>query len=71
MAKHTKVEKVGIERDPDYLYFINKEGHVARKKKGSNGRASVVEKTGIKKKKGQLYFLDKKGDISSVAMKRK
>lgn len=34
-----KVQKLGLERDyKQYLYFINKDGNVARKKKAATGR---------------------------------
>ncbi|ACC97773.1 hypothetical protein Emin_0211 [Elusimicrobium minutum Pei191] len=67
-----KVQKVGVTREDGFLYFIDKDGDVAKVqmarggKKG--GKAKKVEKTGIKKEKGYLYFLDKKGDISRAKM---
>lgn len=67
-----KVLKVGVTREDGFLYFIDKDGDVAKVqmarggKKG--GKAKKVEKTGIKKEKGFLYFLDKKGDISRAKM---
>ncbi len=67
-----KVLKIGVEREDGFLYYIDKDGDVARVqmarggKKG--GKPKKVEKTGIKKEKGYLYFLDKKGDISRAKM---
>lgn len=67
-----KVMKIGVEREDGFLYYIDKDGDVARVqmarggKKG--GKPKKVEKTGIKKEKGYLYFLDKKGDISRAKM---
>ena len=67
-----KVEKVGLKREEGFLYYIDKDGDIARVqmarggKKG--GKPKKVEKTGIKKEKGYLYFLDKKGDISRAKM---
>ena len=41
-----KVQKLGLERDyKQYLYFINKQGNVARKKKGGDGAEEVVAET--------------------------
>lgn len=63
-----KVLKVGMDREDGFLYYIDKDGDIARVqmarggKKG--GKPKKVEKCGIKKEKGYLYFLDKKGDIS-------
>ena len=68
-----QVLKVGVEREEGFLYFIDKDGDIAKVamarggKKG--GKAKKVEKTGIKKAKGYLYFLDKKGDVSRAKMK--
>ena len=67
-----KVLKVGMDREDGFLYYIDKDGDIARVqmarggKKG--GKPKKVEKCGIKKEKGYLYFLDKKGDISRAKM---
>ena len=67
-----RVKKIGVEREDGFLYYIDKDGDVARVqmarggKKG--GKPKKVEKTGIKKEKGYLYFLDKHGDISRAKM---
>lgn len=71
----TKEAKVGVKKESGYLYFVDKNGNVARakmargKKKGK-AKVEVVSKVGVKKKKGFLYFIDKKGDISSAKMAR-
>jgi hypothetical protein len=55
----TKVAKVGVKKEPGYLYFVDKKGNVARakmarsKKKGKV-KVQVVAKVGVKKKKGML-----------------
>ena len=70
-----KVAKVGVKKTSGYLYFVDKNGNVARavmargKKKGK-GKVEVVAKVGVKKKKGYLYFIDKKGDVSCAVMAR-
>ncbi|MCR5505257.1 MAG: hypothetical protein K6E94_06920 [Elusimicrobiaceae bacterium] len=67
-----KVLKLGVDREEGFLYFIDKDGDVAKVamarggKKG--GKAKKVAKAGIKKAKGYLYFLDKKGDVSRAKM---
>lgn len=74
MAK--KVEKVGIKKEPGYLYFVDKKGDVSKAKMSRKGRkkgktkTEKVEKVGIKKEPGYLYFIDKQGDISAAKMKR-
>jgi len=73
-----KVEKCGVKREKGWLYFIDKQGNVARKrmarggaKKQNLGKAEVISKTGIKREAGFLYFIDKQGDISRAKMARK
>ena len=67
-----KVQKLGLERDyKQYLYFINKQGNVARKKKGGDGAEEVVAETKLVREKGYLYFIDKEGDLARAARKGK
>ncbi len=67
-----KVLKAGVERESDFLYFIDKEGDISRVKMArggkKSGRPAKVLKCKIKKEKGYLYYLDKKGDISRAKM---
>lgn len=71
-----KVEKVGVKKEPGYLYFVDKRGDVSRAKMSRKGRTKSrakkdkVAKVGVKKEKGYLYFVDKKGDISRAKMAR-
>jgi hypothetical protein len=67
-----KVQKLGLERDyKQYLYFINKQGDVARKKKGGEDAEEVVAETKLQREKGYLYFIDKDGDLARAARKGK
>lgn len=67
-----KVKHLGLERDyKQYLYFVNKDGNVARKKKSGDGAEEVVAETNLKRDKGFLYFLDKDGDLARAARKGK
>ncbi|HEY2001323.1 MAG TPA: hypothetical protein VGG80_03335 [Acidobacteriaceae bacterium] len=67
-----KVQKLGLERDyKKYLYFINKQGNVARKKKGGEGAEEVVAETRLQREKGYLYFIDKDGDLARAERKGK
>jgi hypothetical protein len=67
-----KVQKLALERDyKQYLYFINKEGNVARKKKGGEGAEEVVAETKLVREKGYLYFIDKDGDLARAPRKGK
>jgi hypothetical protein len=70
-----KVAKAGVKRDKDFLYFIDKQGDVSRKKMArggskGGGKAEKVAKVGVKKQSGYLYFLDKAGDVSRAKMRR-
>jgi hypothetical protein len=67
-----KVQKLALERDyKQYLYFINKDGNVARKKKGGEGAEEVVAETKLVREKGYLYFIDKDGDLARAPRKGK
>jgi hypothetical protein len=67
-----KVQKLGLERDyKQYLYFINKQGDVARKKKGGEGAEEVVAETHLQRENGYLYFIDKEGDLARAPRKGK
>ena len=72
-----KVAKVGVKKESGFLYFLDKDGDVA-KVKMSRGRGSGVSKSksekvskaGVKKESGFLYFIDKDGDVSRAKMVR-
>ncbi|MBI5389543.1 hypothetical protein HZB01_04140 [Candidatus Woesearchaeota archaeon] len=70
-----KVAKVGAKKEGGYLYFVDKQGDIARAVMARGGKkakkgASKVAKVGVKKEKGYLYFVDGKGDISRAKMAR-
>lgn len=71
-----KVAKVGIKKEPGWLYYIGKDGDIWRAEMARAGRKRVrvkrqkVARVGIKKAKGYLYFVDKKGDVSRAPMAR-
>ena len=72
----TKVAKAGVKREKGYLYFLDKNGNVARAKMVKGGgkhgrqRQEVVARTGVKRQQGYLYFIDKQGDVSMAKMNR-
>lgn len=67
-----KIQKLGLERDyKEYLYFINKQGNVARKKKSGDSAEEVVAETHLQREKGFLYFIDKDGDLARAPRKGK
>jgi hypothetical protein len=70
-----KVAKVGVKKEDGYLYFVDKDGDVARVKMArggkKGGKPQKVAKVGVKKQDGYLYFIDKNGDISRAKMVRK
>ena len=69
-----KVAKVGIKKEPGYLYFVDKDGDVSSAKMArggsKGGKTQKVAKVGIKKESGHLYFIDKDGDVGSAKMSR-
>jgi len=69
------VMKVGITKEPGYLYFLDKKGNVSRAKmvrgKEPGGHPEVVKATNITKEPGYLYYIDKDGNIARAKMARK
>jgi hypothetical protein len=70
-----KVLKLGIKKEPGYLYFLDKSGNVGkvimvRGKAVGKHKKEIVAKTKIEKEPGYLYFLDKQGDIAKIKMMR-
>ena len=72
-----KVVEVGIKKESGYLYFLDKDGDVARAKmsRGKNNEKSrqiseKVSNINVKKESGYLYFIDKDGDVSRAKMVR-
>ncbi|MCF7862167.1 hypothetical protein K9M79_08070 [Candidatus Woesearchaeota archaeon] len=68
-----KVAKVGVKKEKEYLYFVDKDGDISRAIMARGGKKSgktkeKVAKVGVKKDKGYLYFVDKNGDISRAKM---
>ena len=82
MAKKQKAEKIArtdISREPGYMYFLDKQGDVARASMARGGRGSKkkggqqkkIVKVGVRRDKGYLYFIDKDGDVSRTPMARR
>ena len=69
-----KVKNTGIIKEPGFLYFLDKNGHVSKTKmaRGSDksGTPEVVANAGVQRESGWLYFIDKDGDISRAKMAR-
>ncbi|PIV69085.1 MAG: hypothetical protein COS08_05390 [Euryarchaeota archaeon CG01_land_8_20_14_3_00_38_12] len=70
-----KIAKLGIKREPGFLYFVDKQGDASR---APMARAGVrtrkgpekLAKASVKKESGYLYFIDKQGDIARAKMAR-
>jgi len=66
--------KCGVKKEKGYLYYLDKNGDIARSKmaRGGNkgGGAQVIKNCGIKRQEGYLYFIDKDGDVSRAKMAR-
>jgi hypothetical protein len=70
-----KVARAGIKRESGYLYFLDKNGNIARSvmargRKSGTSKQEVVSKTNVKRESGFLYFIDKEGDVSKTIMAR-
>ena len=69
-----KVKTTGVSKEKGYLYYLDKNGDVARSKmaRGADkgGNAEVVSKCGVTRESGWLYFIDKDGDVSKAKMAR-
>jgi hypothetical protein len=60
-----KVKHLGLERDySKYLYFIDKDGSIARKGKAGESPSEVLVPHAVQREKGYLYFIDKEGDLA-------
>ena len=70
-----KVKTTGVSKEKGYLYYLDKNGDVARSKmaRGADkgGNAEVVSKVGVTREKGFLYYIDKDGDVSRSPMARR
>lgn len=71
-----KIQHVGVRREPGFLYFVTKDGHVgrsamARSPLDTQKRQEIVAKVGIQKDAGFLYFVDKDGDIARAPLARR
>jgi hypothetical protein len=66
-----RLSKKSIKREKGYLYYVDKQGDIARApmagKKGVKGK---VLKVGIKKVPGYLYFVDSMGFVARAKMAR-
>jgi len=71
-----KVAKLGIKRESGYLYYLDKNGDLARApmaragQKGGKKKPEVVARAGVKREKGYMYFMDKDGDVARAKMAR-
>lgn len=71
MKQQRVSNSIRIRREPGWIYFIDKNGHIARAPmKGYAGRRQLLHKTGIKREPGYLYFIDKQGYVARVKMNR-
>jgi hypothetical protein len=67
-----KVKVLNLQRDYKvYLYFLDKEGNVCSRTKGSAGVVKVLAPNAVKREPGFLYYVDKDGDVSRSPMSRK
>ncbi|MBW3011468.1 hypothetical protein KY335_02705 [Candidatus Woesearchaeota archaeon] len=68
-----KVAKLGVKREPGFLYFVDRSGDVwavTSIKTNIEKKKVLVARAGIQKKPNCLYYLDKNGDVCEVLMNR-
>ncbi len=72
-GKAGKVALAGVVREPGWLYFIDKAGHIARSRMVRGGemkkpgeKEEIVVATGIARSKNYIYFMDDDGDVARV-----
>jgi len=66
-----KLVRLGIVRDPTYLYFVRRGDvwRIARQPKSGNSERSLPEKVaegGARMDSAYIYFLDREGDLARV-----
>ena len=69
-----KVKNTGVNKESGFLYYLDKNGHVARTKMSrgatKGGNSEVVANAGVQREAGWLYFIDKDGDVARTKMAR-
>ena len=63
-----KTARIGVEREPGFVYFVDPDGDVARAALGATrlGVACKVARLGMKRDPAYLYFIDDDGDVARV-----
>ena len=68
------VAKTGVQKEPGYLYYLDKNGNVSRSQMAragkGGGNAEKVADAGVTREAGYLYFIDKNGDVARSPMAR-
>jgi len=73
MGTAEKVAKCGVTREGGWLYYIDKQGNIARsrmvrggQKATSQDRIEIVASPGITRDDNYIYFMDDDGDVARV-----
>jgi hypothetical protein len=63
-----KAARVGVEREPGFVYFVDPDGDIARAALGVQrlGAPRKVVRLGIRRDPAYLYFIDDDGDVARV-----
>lgn len=69
------IAQTGISKESGYLYFLDKNGDVARVEMARKGhktskRHEVLAKLGVRRKQGYLYYIDSNGNVAQAKMAR-
>jgi hypothetical protein len=63
-----KAARVGVAREPGFVYFVDSDGDVARAALGATrlGVPRKVVRLGVARDPAYLYFIDSDGDVARV-----
>lgn len=71
----TVVAETNVQKEKGYLYFVDKNGDVARapmvrKGQKTEKKQEVVAKAGVQREPGMLYYIDGNGNVACSEMAR-
>ena len=63
-----KAARIGVEREPGFVYFVDPDGDVARAALGATrlGVARKLVRLGLRRDPAYLYFIDGAGHVARV-----
>ena len=62
------VARTGVKKESGYLYFMDRDGDVARSPLGDDEKREKVARAGVQRESGWIYYVNKDGDIARQSM---